>query len=417
MIIKRFQAKTEDEAKAAAFRELGTNAVIIHVKTTRAKGLFAIFKRPTVEVTATVEEESDNPPVSRMPQNGAYTAPLKAQPQSQPQPVRPTFPGVIPDDEPAEKDDNRDKAPAGADIEAKLENLQSLLEKNLKQEGGHSGEKTTGDDSNIEKNQDTVRFLKLIYGTLVDNEVDERYANEIIGELSDVSRPGLSVDSILAGIYQKMILMFGEADTVKSAANGPMMVYFIGPTGVGKTTTIAKIASDLCLKQKKKVALVTTDTYRIAATDQLRTYADIMGTPFRILYTEKEMADSYEEFKDYDYIMVDTAGHSPKNKDLVDGTRQFLHALDGKAEKEVYLVLSATTKYKDLISIVDMYGQLDDYKLIFTKLDETGQLGNLWNIRMRTKASMSYVTMGQNVPGDIAAFNPQTVVKKLLSEE
>ena len=417
MIIKRFQAKTEDEARAAAFRELGSNAVVIHVKPIRAKGLFAIFKRPTVEVTATVEEESDNPPINRIPQASAYTAPRQAQTQTQTQsqPARPVFPGVIPDDEPAKA--GTDRTPSSGDIEAKLENLQSLLEKNLKKEGGPAGEKTTGDDSNIEKNQDTVRFLKLIYSTLIDNEVDERYANEIIGELSDVSRPGLSVDSILAGIYQKMILMFGEADIVKSATNGPMVVYFIGPTGVGKTTTIAKIASNLCLKQKKKVALVTTDTYRIAATDQLKTYADIMGTPFRILFTEKEMAEAYEEFKDFDYIMVDTAGHSPKNKELVEGTRQFLHALDGKAEKEVYLVLSATTKYKDLISIVDMYGQLDDYKLIFTKLDETGQLGNLWNIRMRTKARMSYVTMGQNVPGDIAAFNPQTVVKKLLSEE
>ena len=165
------------------------------------------------------------------------------------------------------------------------------------------------------------------------------------------------------------------------------------------------------------MALITVDTYRIAAAEQLRTYASILEIPFRVIYSVEEMKQAAEDFKDYDYIMVDTAGHSPKNKDLVDGTRQFLHALDGKAEKEVYLVLSATTKYKDLISIVDMYGQLDDYKLIFTKLDETGQLGNLWNIRMRTKASMSYVTMGQNVPGDIAAFNPQTVVKKLLSEE
>ncbi len=408
MIIKRFQGKTENEATAAALKELGANAVIMNVKTTRAKGLMAIFKRPTVEVTAAVEEESDNPPVKK----GPKVAPPPASQAANLAPAKPAYPGVIPDEEPAVQ--NKDQK--NEDIEAKIESLHSLLEKNLKKEE-EAKESTAGDDNDIEKNSEAVRFLKLIYSTLIDNEVDERYANEIIGELSDASRPGLTVDSMLSGIYQKMILMFGEADTVKSAANGPRLVYFIGPTGVGKTTTIAKIASSLCVEQKKKVALVTTDTYRIAATDQLKTYANIMETPFKILYTEKEMVEAYEEFKDYDFIMVDTAGHSPKNQDLVEGTRQFLHALDDKAEKEVYLVLSATTKYKDLIAIVDMYGQLDNYKLIFTKLDETGQLGNLWNIRMRTKANMSYVTMGQNVPGDIAAFNPQTAVKKLLSEE
>ena len=401
MIIKRFQGKNEEEATAAAKKALGNNAVVMSVKHIRPKGLFAIFKPTVVEVTAGLEEESDNPPVKRVP----------AAPPEPPVKEKPRFPGVIPDEE--EKSTSVAKEGNETGIEAKIESLHSLLEETLKKEEEDSESPDAG------KNTDTLRTLKLIYSTLIDNEVDEKYANEIISEIESVNNDKgkgriISVDSVLAGIYQKMILMFGEADTVKPAEKGPKVVYFIGPTGVGKTTTIAKIASKLRVEQKKKVALVTTDTYRIAATDQLKTYASIMETPFRILYTNKEMQSACDEFSDFDYIMVDTAGHSPKNDDLKEGTRQFLHALDEKAEKEVYLVLSATTKYKDLIAISDMYRELDDYKLIFTKLDETCELGNLWNIKRHTGAKMSYVTMGQNVPGDIAAFNPQTTVKKLL---
>lgn len=401
MIIKRFQAKTEKEATEAAIKELGSTAVIMNVKTIRSKGLFAIFKPSIVEVTAAVEEESDNPPVKKTAEKPAEK--------------KPQFPDVIPDDAPEPKAPSPE--PDREKIEEKLESLHSLIAETLKKDEGEKKAAPAEDKNN--ETDDEMRMLRLIYNTLIENEVDEKYANEIIGEIEELSRGdrAISIDSILSGIYQKMILMFGQAVTVQPASKGPRVVYFIGPTGVGKTTTIAKIASKLCIEEKKKVALVTTDTYRIAATDQLKTYANIMETPFRVVYTEKEMKGAYEEFSGYDYIMVDTAGHSPKNDDLKEGTRQFLHALDDVAEKEVYLVLSATTKYKDLIAISDTYKELDEYKLIFTKLDETGELGNLWNIKQHTGATMSYVTMGQNVPGDIASFNPQTTVKKLLGGE
>lgn len=411
MIIKRFQAKSETEATALAQKELGSGVVIMNVKTIRPKGLFAIFRSKVVEVTAAVEEESDNPPVKKAPAPAPSTVGENAAKKS-----KPTFPDVIPDEE--EKSAAAGK-PA-ADIEARIESIHTLLEESLKKEENAQKDSADAKEGDNGSNSETIRFLKLIYSTLIENEVDEKYANEIVGELEKINIRSagkdreVSMNNLLSGIYQKMILMFGQASTVQPAQKGPRVVYFIGPTGVGKTTTIAKIASKLCVEEKKKVALVTTDTYRIAATDQLKTYANIMATPFRIVYTVNELEGACGEFSDYDYIMVDTAGHSPRNDDLKESTRQFLHALDDTAQKEVYLVLSATTKYKDLIAISDMYRELDEYKLIFTKLDETGELGNLWNIRMHTGAAMSYVTTGQNVPGDIEAFNPQATVKKLL---
>lgn len=184
---------------------------------------------------------------------------------------------------------------------------------------------------------------------------------------------------------------------------------------MGKTTTIAKIASGFSVEDKKKVALLTADTYRIAAAEQLRTYANILEVPFRVIYTIEELENALGDFKDFDYIFVDTAGHSHQNQAQKEAMTAFVKCVDGLVEKEVFLVLSATTKYRDLLSIADSYKDMADYKLIFTKLDETTAFGNLLNVKLYTGAPLSYVTCGQNVPDDIERFNPQKTVKQLLS--
>lgn len=398
MIIKKFQGKTEEEATALAKNELGDGVVIMNVKTLKKKGLFAIFKPAMIEVTAAVEEESDNPPA---PKVAPSVIPV----------TRPSFPGVIMDEEET-SEDSKAEDKKETDIEARLESLHSLIEEKLIKSDDKAFDEKTGDEKS--KAGETVQFFKLIYNTLIDNEVDERYANDLMGEIEKINRPGATMDYILSNIYQRMILKFGQTSGLTSSVNGPKVVFFVGPTGVGKTTTIAKIASIFSVNERKKVALLTTDTYRIAAAEQLRTYANILNVPFRIVYTVDEMQATYKEFTDYDYILVDTAGHSPRNDELKEGTRQFLGALDGMVEKEVYLVVSATTKYRDLIKIADMYREMSSYKLIFTKLDETEYLGNLWNLKQYTGASMSYITCGQNVPDDISTFNPQATVKQLL---
>ena len=211
-----------------------------------------------------------------------------------------------------------------------------------------------------------------------------------------------------------MILKFGKASTITPAEEGPKTVFFVGPTGVGKTTTIAKIASKFSVEQKKKVALLTADTYRIAAAEQLRTYANILEVPFRIIYTIEEMESALKDFTNFDYVFVDTAGHSHQNEEQKNVMGSFIHSVDSLTQKEVYLVVSATTKYRDLRSIADAYSQITDYKLIFTKLDETTALGNLLNLKLYTGADLSYVTCGQNVPDDIEDFNAQRTVKNLL---
>lgn len=209
-------------------------------------------------------------------------------------------------------------------------------------------------------------------------------------------------------------IWLGQPETIKVNGKKPRVVFFVGPTGVGKTTTIAKIASKFKVNYNKNIAFITADTYRIAATDQLRTFANILDTPLSVIYTATELNSAVAEYEQADVIFVDTAGFSHKNETQRNDMRALLAGLSPEYEKSVYLVLSATTKYRDLISIIDSYKDIDDYKLIFTKLDETSSYGNLLNIKLYSDAGISYVTNGQNVPDDIEVFDTQKIVKQLL---
>jgi flagellar biosynthesis protein FlhF len=238
--------------------------------------------------------------------------------------------------------------------------------------------------------------------------------NQIIEDADKNVHGGNNMDYILSSIYQKMILKFGEPSPIKAEGGKPKVIYFIGPTGVGKTTTIAKIASRCKVESGKRVAFLTADTYRIAATEQLRVYANILGAPMSIIYTAEEMNEAISHLRDYDLIFVDTAGFSHKSETHCMEMKKMLAGLSESYDKEVYLVLSATTKYSDLVEIVDTYKEIADYKLIFTKLDETSTYGNILNIRLHSGAELSYMTNGQNVPDDIEEFNTQKIVKQLL---
>lgn len=417
MIIKKFQGRTEAEAAETAKKELGSNMVIMNVRNVKRKGIFSFLLPQMVEVTVALEEEPDRvmslsarteerpaPPASGAVRNGALAEGVKSQPEE-------GSPAAVGSKQ-SDFFDTGDKQADSSAIEEKLDSLQSLLEQQLQKADENKEEDREGEKE--EETSELERFMKLLYSAMLDNEVGECYANQIIDEIEKNNKPNMPFDYALTNIYQKMILKFGKPAGIVPAEKGTKMVYFVGPTGVGKTTTIAKIASKFSVEGKKKVALLTTDTYRIAAAEQLRTYANILEVPFRVVYSTDEVEQALIDFKGYDFILVDTAGHSHQNETQREAMNAFLHAVDERVEKEVFLVLSATTKYRDLISIADTYSVMTDYKLIFTKLDETTTLGNLLNLKLYTGASLSYVTCGQNVPDDIEVFNPQKTVKQLL---
>lgn len=403
MIIKKFQGKTEAEAVESAKKELGSNVVIMNVRNMKRKGLFGFLKPQMIEVTVALEEEPEQSSI-----------PLKEEAVKQPLIDAIVHKAAM--EAAASIDNNMTKDAAiensrkdSSAIEEKLDTLHTLLEQQLQKP-----DETKGDALEEEEESEVERFMKLLYNTMLTNEVSEQNANQIIDEIEKINKPNMPFDYALANTYQKMILKFGKPIEITPAKKGPKVIFFIGPTGVGKTTTIAKIASKFSVESGRKVALLTADTYRIAAAEQLRTYANILEVPFRVIYSTEEIGQALRDFRNYDFIMVDTAGHSHQNEAQKEAMASFVHSVDGMAEKEVFLVLSATTKYRDLLSIADTYSAMTEYKLIFTKLDETTTLGNLLNLKLHTGAPLSYVTYGQNVPDDIEIFNPQKTVKQLL---
>lgn len=194
--------------------------------------------------------------------------------------------------------------------------------------------------------------------------------------------------------------------------DGQGIAVFIGPTGVGKTTTIAKLAANFALVAGKKVGVITTDTYRIAAVDQLKTYADIIGIPFEVVFSPKELNTAIGKMQDRDLILIDTAGRSPSNQLHINELRSYFHNMP----VEVHLVLSATTKEADVPWLVQVFGEIPIDRVVITKLDETTTYGILLHVSKLAKAPISFVTTGQGVPDDIEVADGQYIAKLILGD-
>ena len=427
------------EAIIKAREELGSTAVVLNIKSIKQRGLARLFKKDAVEVTAALEEKdivdgiNKNKPVfDNNAASGQEAKPERMINQSMVSGGTSSTINLI-------ADDNTAVSSASA-IEQKLDSLHNLLQNqgNLNSDMSSSGSQgktvaasaytkrmsdikedisgAAGENKQVKERENAnYKFLQLIYKKLIDNEVDSRFADEIIGEIENSLKKESNLDSILAAVYQKIILKLGKPKTIEMGDKAKV-IFFIGPTGVGKTTTIAKIASSFKIEKEARVAFITADTYRIAAVEQLNTYASIIDCPVSVVYSVEDMNKSLSEYKDYDLILVDTAGRSHKATEQMDELKAFIEEVAQRADEfdfECYLTLSLTTKYKDLKSIADKYDDVD-WAVIFTKLDETCSVGNILNIRMLTDRPLSYTTSGQNVPDDIEVINEQGIARQLL---
>ena len=428
MIVKKFQSETEKDAILKAQEELGNNAVVLNVKTIKQRGILKLFKKDVVEVTAALEEE-----LSKKANTGAkefgkafeassYAGNMHKQPDISSRPAG----GLN-----LLADEKISVSSESAVIEQKLDSLHSLLQSQInagasrknsmqvddeKERDDIAAERIAGKKAVEERENANMKFIRLIYKKLVDNEVNEKFADEIMADIENSLKRESNIDSILSAVYQKIILKLGEPKPIE-LGDKPKVVFFIGPTGVGKTTTIAKIASRFKLEEYARVAFVTADTYRIAAVEQLNTYASIIDSPVDVIYSADELEESLDKYKNYDLILVGTSGRSHKCEEQMDELSDMLK----KAEKlkdnfdvEIYLVLSITTKYKDLVNIAQRYEDINNWSIILTKLDETCYLGKILNVRLLTGAQLSYTTYGQNVPNDIELIDEQALARKLL---
>ncbi len=424
MIIKKFQGNTETEAIMLAKENLGKDAIVMNIKTIKPKGLFKIFRKTLVEVTAAVDEVTDKRKAKESETASKINASIDEK----------LHPSVKLSDK--QSDD-------GKELEEKLNSLAMLLEEQIENSKNERKKEDKRNENRIDNN--TVakekatevklksvdkrvveeskdkesgslkdKSIELIIDQLTTNEVSLQYAKQIIDEIMHAGNIR-TLDDMLACVYQKIILKLGQTKPISfdKGDKKPKVLFFVGPTGVGKTTTIAKLSSKLILEEKKKIAIFTSDTYRIAAVEQIKTYANILSIPVEIIYETKDLEKALPKYTEYDYILVDTAGRSHKNKEQADDLRALYNAFENYT-LFTYLVLSATTKYKDLKKITALYEDITECCLIFTKLDETDAIGNILNIKLDTGMPLSYISYGQNVPDDIEVMNPQIIAKQLL---
>jgi len=261
----------------------------------------------------------------------------------------------------------------------------------------------------------TNKIEKLIigYADIDDDLLDELEETLIMSDVGVKTTERLMAD-VRKGIKKKDIntpedlkpflaekiseILSTGSDETRIASAGPTVLLVIGVNGVGKTTTLAKIAAQCVLEKGISTAFITADTYRISAVEQLKTYADILGLPIAIVYTPDELKEAIQKFRQKQLILIDTAGRSQHNRRQMAELKEFL-AVNQNIEK--YLVLSATTKNEDAKDIIDKFSVCKPDKVIFTKTDETKSLGIILNILRRKEMRLSYLTNGQSVPDDI----------------
>lgn len=406
------------EALACVKSEMGREAVLLYTRRYKVGGLFGLFGQEMVEVTAAVNEDA----AAAATANPAPTPVLTRVPEFTPAPVAATSQGA-----------SGNGPTGGAIISGNSERASGALVTPFMPRPVAEPRPTISDDdmgTQIETVKEMVsqvirrldggdtmsgypECLKRMFAALIDAETEEDLAKEIVIKIAELTKRSEFDNSgaiRILGTYLER--MFGRAQPIDCSA-GRRIVALIGPTGVGKTTTIAKIAANFAVMEKKKVALITADTYRIAAVEQLKTYGDIIGVPVEVVFTPKELKLAVEMHRDADLIIIDTAGRSHKNEMQMSELKGFL---DAAMPTETYLVIAVNSSLRDAREALRVYGKVGFDRLIFTKLDETSHFGLMLNLTAQVHKPMSYFTTGQSVPDDIEVASPQCIARLILED-
>lgn len=395
MKVRFFTADSIQEAMAQVKNVLGRDAIILHTRTFRKGGILGFFAKEKVEVMAGI----DTPvaPIARREiQPSVEVKPIVNIPipkiiEEKIEPI----PVSVPVSAPIVERDPVIENEKFIAVQLELANMSKLLEQLL------SNDSSKGEISSL---------LKL----LIKNDIDIHIAEQIIEKLPAEYRNDKFVSAELKELMIKQIKeKLKNIEGIKVPEVGRKVVAFIGSTGVGKTTTIAKIAANFAIQAGYSVALITADTYRVSAVEQLKTYSDIMGIPIHVVYTADELKKVLDANLDKQLILIDTAGRSPHNNEQLEELNKLLQ-IDASIEK--HLVLSTTTKYKDALDIVEKFSICSPNKVIFTKLDEAHNIGTIINLLYQMSIPLSYVTNGQNVPDDIELVDPQKLVQLIFRD-
>ncbi|ADI01753.1 MAG TPA: flagellar biosynthesis protein FlhF [Syntrophothermus lipocalidus] len=383
MKIRRYVADSLQEAVKQARLELGRDAMIIHTRKFKQGGFFGLFARPRIEITVALDEE--------VAQAASHDT-LRAESKPVPMVSEDTFVAVnkeLPEKADELLEELREMKQMMADLNHKLEEKDKL--------------------------KGMPRSVQSLYKALVNNQVNEKLAFRIAQSVKQrIETEEGHHDEDMMGVCTEVLgSMFKKPKPIEFNRGRPRVVAMIGPTGVGKTTTIAKLAANFALLERKRVGLVTIDTYRIAAVEQLKTYAEIIGVPLEVVFHPEGLETALAKHKDKDVIFIDTAGRSPRNEPHINELAEFLRVAE---PDEILLVLSTNTPTLDLLEIYQRFNVVRIDKLVFTKVDECERFGQILNVAYKTKTGLAYITNGQNVPDDIMVPDPSYLAKMILGE-
>ncbi|MDD5286073.1 MAG: flagellar biosynthesis protein FlhF [Desulfuromonadaceae bacterium] len=441
MLVKTFQAASMPEALRMVKAELGPDAMILSTKKERTGGVFGFFSKQVYRVTAAVDpvRKPAPPPAApvtyrepvprertaREEMESSMLAPLARELKD----LREKVEALTRRDEalrtqekPVEDKETSERSDAGINLKniprSDLEEIKKLLLTTLlkSQEGGAKD----------------VQWSNIVSESTLEGQSGEELLPEDSPLARELAKSGVSTELIrkivdtlntlpLQGGNQTVKSRLGEtlgrlikfAGTLKLKRNSPRIIALVGPTGVGKTTTTAKLAAMYALNRGNKVALITMDIFRVGAVEQLKTYSRIMGIPLEVASTPKELEKAVEKHSDCDLIFIDTAGRSHKDKEKLDEMKNFL---DHKIPMEVYLCLSATTKDRELEEILNRFRIFQVSKVVFTKIDECESFGNMVNLLIKDNLQIAYFTTGQRVPEDIEIATPAKLADMIFHE-
>jgi flagellar biosynthesis protein FlhF len=257
--------------------------------------------------------------------------------------------------------------------------------------------------------------LQALKNRLIEQEVEPSLIQRLVREIAEESADGITPEKAAHAMKRKLVELLRStgSDGCKAISPATRIAHFVGPTGVGKTTTIAKLAAEQVLKHKRKVGFITSDTYRIAAVEQLKTYATILNVPLEVVFSPQDLLKAFEKMTDRDIVFMDTAGRNFRNEMYVSELNALLSA---ENNGETFLVLSLTMKYKDMKAITENFMKFKLDKVLFTKMDETDSYGSIVNLLHDFPIRLSYVTTGQSVPDDIAEAKEEHIVDRILGD-
>jgi len=423
MKIKEFEALTLKDCLQQVRQEMGPEAVILETRKFRKGGIMGLGSREAVRIIAATGIAITEPgKEERVPGSG-----VRPDSSSEPRTRNPAdrSPNA---QRPTPNTRRLDSESEVARLEREIQELRSGFDA-VRQvmlggavsnapsvRGSHpglAGTPSLPEEAGQSKIQNPESSFPGLFARLREADVSKELANELLESLPDLSgwsepARGPMAESILKDLMTRRVQSSGPIEVTPGQRK---TVALIGPTGVGKTTTIAKLAAHFALVEKRKVGLLTMDTYRIAAVEQLKTYSQIIDIPVQVVYNPADVGAALTAFKDYDLVLIDTAGRSQKNVMQVSELKTLREA----AECETHLVLSASTKERDLYDQVNRFTKVGVDRLIFTKLDETTAYGTIYTIAARYGLPVSYLTTGQKVPEDIEVAESARIVAMVLN--